>query len=261
MHWINIHTETLRGVEFLGAEPIERATWLSLLGWCCAQENGGTIESCKEWTSRKWQQICGVTLEEVSIKSDLYEFTGNGLIIHFYPMEHQEKAEASRVNGKKGGRPRKTKEAETFTQQEDKPIGSVLVNLDETQGITKSEPSHNLNSKSKSKSNCKSKEIVLCPKTDGSEILKAIWEIYPAIGKRRSSKKQVAAEWKKIRSVDKPTVEKVTTSLKGWIACDEWQRDNNQAVQGVHLWIKNERWENTPEPQTTKPTTSVKYGI
>ena len=104
-------------------------------------------------------------------------------------------------------------------------------------------------------------EEVLCPKTDGSEILKAIWEIYPAIGKRRSSKKQVAAEWKKIRSVDKPTVEKITSSLRGWIACDEWQRDNNQAVQGVHLWIKNERWEDTPEPQATKTTTSVKYGI
>mgnify|MGYP003654146301 CR=1 FL=1 len=128
MHWINIHTETLRGKEFVGAEPIERATWLSLLGWCCAQENSGRIESCSDWTSRKWQQLCGITLEEVQIKSELYVFDGLDLVVHFYPMDNQESVAAKRKNGKKGGRPKKTAASETITQQDIKPRGSVLVN-------------------------------------------------------------------------------------------------------------------------------------
>tara|TARA_B110000014_G_scaffold148951_1_gene103776 strand:+ start:48 stop:830 length:783 start_codon:yes stop_codon:yes gene_type:complete len=158
MHWINIHTETLRGEEFLGAEPLERATWLSLLGWCCAQENSGTITGCGDWSSRKWQQICGVTLEEVNTESQLYNFDEGNLIVHFYPLEHQEKAEASRVNGKKGGRPKKTASHETLTQQGDKPIGSILVNPDLNLEETQSEPraNPNSNSNSKSKSNCNS---------------------------------------------------------------------------------------------------------
>ena len=65
MNWININTDTLRSEEYLGAEPVERATWLNLLAWCCAQENGGEIENCREWKDRKWQQLCGVTKTEV----------------------------------------------------------------------------------------------------------------------------------------------------------------------------------------------------
>jgi len=45
MNWINIHTDTLRSEDYLGADPIERATWLNLMGWCCSQENGGMIKT------------------------------------------------------------------------------------------------------------------------------------------------------------------------------------------------------------------------
>jgi hypothetical protein len=180
MHWINIHTETLRGEEFVGAEPLERATWLSLLGWCCAQENSGRITGGANWTSRKWQQICGVTLEEVQTESQLYEVDGDDLIVHFYPLEHQEKAAASRVNGKKGGRPKKIKQAETLTQQGNKPIGSILVNLDDNLDLTQSEPSHNPNSKSNFK-----ETVTLTKKEDKTETQKRVG----ALVKRRESTK------------------------------------------------------------------------
>ena len=103
------------------------------------------------------------------------------------------------------------------------------------------------------------------PPTEGNadqKLLKAVWEIYPQVGRGRSSKKQVATEWKKIKKTDRPTQEAIVESLKGWIACHEWQRDNGQGIQGVHLWIKNERWDNTPTQYTapsrdlTKPTMS-----
>ena len=92
------------------------------------------------------------------------------------------------------------------------------------------------------------------PPTEGNadqKLLKAVWEIFPEVGRRRSSKKEVAAEWKKIKKTDRPTQEAIVESLKGWIACPEWQRDNCQAVQGVHLWIKNERWDSTPQQFST----------
>ena len=96
MKWLNIEIETLRGSEFLGAEPVERATWLSLLGWCSAQENDGIIPDCSEWGSRKWQQLCGVTKEEVDMKSELYTYDGESLIVHFYPITQQAAVKAKR---------------------------------------------------------------------------------------------------------------------------------------------------------------------
>ena len=107
MNWLNIHTDVLRSVEYLGAEPIERATWLSLLGWCATQENGGVISNATQWNDRKWQQICGITKKEVETKSELYEFIGNDLFIHHYPLEAQTAVVAKREAGKKGGRPKK----------------------------------------------------------------------------------------------------------------------------------------------------------
>ena len=142
MNWINIHTETLRGEEFIGAEPIERATWISLLGWCCAQENYGTIEDCKSWGSRKWQQLCGVTKEEAGMESALYRFVGNDLVVNFYPAEQHAAVNAKRENGKKGGRPPKVKTSEPLKDKEDKPhgypngnhVGNLEITLKERKG-------------------------------------------------------------------------------------------------------------------------------
>ena len=105
MNWINIHTDTLRDSIFIGAEPLERATWICLLGWSCTQENGGVIEGCRNWSDRRWQQTCGVTQEEVENGHDLFNFKGDDLIITYYPIDHEKTIKARREGGKKGGRP------------------------------------------------------------------------------------------------------------------------------------------------------------
>ena len=128
MNWINIHTETLRGEEFIGAEPLERATWLNLLGWCCAQENDGIIRDCKSWGNRKWQQLCGITKDEVDLSSDLYRFEGSNLVITFYPIEQQAAVKAKREAGKKGGRPRKTQIVGHIQNKGEKPHGYDMDN-------------------------------------------------------------------------------------------------------------------------------------
>jgi hypothetical protein len=139
MNWINIHTETLRAPEFIGAEPIERATWLCLLGYCVAQENGGLITGCNEWKDRQWQQLCGVTLAEVKTPSRLYNFTGknaSNLTVNFYPAEQEANCHASRVNGKKGGRPPKKAKSQPVDNKREKPSHNLGVNPDHNLDIT-----------------------------------------------------------------------------------------------------------------------------
>lgn len=60
MEFINIPTALFSSPEYIGAEPIQRATWISLLAWCCEQENGGIIEGCRSWGMRRWMQTSGV---------------------------------------------------------------------------------------------------------------------------------------------------------------------------------------------------------
>jgi len=117
MNWINIHTDTLRSESYLGADPVERATWLNLMAWCCSQENSGTIKGAADWPDRKWQQLCGVTKEEATLVSELYRLGTNGdLTVSLYPIDKQEEVANKRLtakaNGKKGGRPPKETQPE-----------------------------------------------------------------------------------------------------------------------------------------------------
>jgi hypothetical protein len=135
MNWINIHTDDLRGGEMMGADPVERGTWLFLLSWCATQENDGRIVGCKSWKDRRWQQTCGVTKQEVSIESDLYSFDGDDLVVHLYPVdkqhEVQRKREQAKKNGRMGGRPKKTAPPETIEEPSQEP---TLVNLETNVG-------------------------------------------------------------------------------------------------------------------------------
>jgi hypothetical protein len=65
MIWLNLNVATLDSEEFVGSDPVERATWLCLLRYCVGQENGGRIAGCKKWKDSHWQQLCRVTLREI----------------------------------------------------------------------------------------------------------------------------------------------------------------------------------------------------
>jgi hypothetical protein len=247
MNWINIHTETLRGEEFIGAEPLERATWLNLLGWSCAQENDGIIEDCKSWGNRKWQQLCGVTKEEVDLNSELYHFDGDNLVVNFYPIEQQAAVKAKRASGRKGGRPKKQMQPEPLKNKDEKPHGYVM---DNHMGNHKDKDTLNEKERKVIVKERKGKESLVSIET--RELLAELWKTSPKRARDRSSKKQVFNEWKKIKT--KPDKKTIVTAINAWIACHEWTRDNGQAIQGLHLWIKNERWESLPEKVINMPT-------
>jgi hypothetical protein len=104
MIWLNLKTTTLRSAEYAGSEPVQRATWLNLLAYCCEQENGGKIDGCGGWKDRQWQQTLGVTLAEVREDCALWHWKGEALCVAFYPTDKQEEVKAKRDAGKRGGK-------------------------------------------------------------------------------------------------------------------------------------------------------------
>jgi hypothetical protein len=132
MDWLNLHTSILDSPEVLGADPIDRATWLMLLRFCIGQENSGIIKNAKTWNDRKWQQIVRVTLSETQAKTQLWTWHGDDLHVTHYPLEKeaiikgarlggkaktQAKTQAARHNGAKGGRPKTQPITQGKTQQ------------------------------------------------------------------------------------------------------------------------------------------------
>ena len=104
MNWLNIETKTLRAPEYIGSEPVHRATWLNLLGYCAEQENGGVIDGARSWKDRQWMQTCGVTLEEVNAPSYLWSWHNDSLTLWNYPVTKEEEVRAKRNAGKRGGK-------------------------------------------------------------------------------------------------------------------------------------------------------------
>ena len=136
MNWLNLNIQTLDSENFLGSEPVDRATWLCLLRYCIGQENGGIIADCREWGDRKWQQLIRVTKKEAVRECDLWSWEGRDLIVWGYPVEKEEeiqlKRDRAKTNGAKGGRPKKTNQgSDEETNQEPTLVNSAKAERNE----------------------------------------------------------------------------------------------------------------------------------
>jgi hypothetical protein len=107
MKHLNIEIAVLRSPDFLGADPVDRATWLCLLAFCADQENSGIIRACRDWKDRQWQQVAGVTLEEVNKQTMLWNWCGDDLLVFHYPTKTEEFAKNMRDRGSRGGKAKK----------------------------------------------------------------------------------------------------------------------------------------------------------
>jgi hypothetical protein len=137
MIWLNLKTTTLRSPEYAGSEPIQRATWLNLLAYCCEQENGGKIEGCGGWKDRQWQQTLGVTLAEVREECALWHWEDDALCVAFYPTFKEDEVQARREAGKRGG------SARTKAKTEAARNNGAKHNPSKTQAKPKQNPSTN----------------------------------------------------------------------------------------------------------------------
>jgi hypothetical protein len=77
------------------------------------------------------------------------------------------------------------------------------------------------------------------------------WEAFDAKGRERSSKKQVAAEWKKLKP-DEATFNAIMAGVVSWKRSDGWQRGY---APGAHRFLNLEKWKELPEPAAA-PTTN-----
>ena len=103
MEWLNVHIPTfLKSPAYILSDPAGRGTWLSVLGYCCQQENGGVVADCSEWKTRTWEQLCGVTREEIDAAGHLLKWRGDSLEVVFYPMEKEEAVRIKRASGHDG---------------------------------------------------------------------------------------------------------------------------------------------------------------
>lgn len=151
MNWLNLHTATLRAPEYIGSEPVARATWLNVLAYCCEQENGGRIIGAATWKDRQWQQTCGVTAQEVREAALLLTIDGDDVLIWRYPDEKEsevqrmralgrstseKKREAARKNGSLGGRTQQETQRKNPTEpNENNPTEPIEGNGREWKGI------------------------------------------------------------------------------------------------------------------------------
>jgi len=101
--YLGILTSARTAPEFIGTEPVQRATWLCLMLFCAEHETGGVIVGCRSWGDRRWMQTCGVTKAEVLVESTLFRFVGNDLVVWGYQVEYESGILARRKAGRKGG--------------------------------------------------------------------------------------------------------------------------------------------------------------
>jgi hypothetical protein len=104
MQFLNLFIPDLRSEHYLGSEPTDRATWLNLMAFCAEQENSGRIVGCAQWKNRMWEQLCGVTKDEVSRESSLWVWEGDDLLPWNYPTEKEAIVKRKRTIGKLGGK-------------------------------------------------------------------------------------------------------------------------------------------------------------
>ena len=218
MDWINININVIRGEEYIDAEPVSRATWLSLTAWCCSQENGGVIIGARSWTDRKWQQLCGVTLAEVETMCLLYGFEGENLVVHFYPVEQEAKVIKNRENGSKGGRPKKKVAPQVPDTQGEKPCG-----LPSGSDPLKRNSNSNSNSNSKVKAYYTESEGLVVPQV----FLDKMITTYPKL----SVSKEIIAQEAWLLANPKKRKKNYETFINNWLSrANDNVKDNNQWI-------------------------------
>lgn len=103
MEYINIKLETVGDIRFVGARPVMRATWLSLLVYCAKQENSGRIANCRSWGNDTWAQIAGLRKSEVHAPCGLWSWEGDDLVVWGYPLHNEQVCRLRRDTGRLGG--------------------------------------------------------------------------------------------------------------------------------------------------------------
>jgi len=96
MTYLNIQTTVLRHDAMTDATSAQKGVWLTLMGYCVEQENGGRIRGVFAWNEIKVAKALGVAKTELLEASPLWSQKGDDLELEFYPREKQRIVQAKR---------------------------------------------------------------------------------------------------------------------------------------------------------------------
>lgn len=103
MEYINLTITQLGEAPYRRSTMPERGIWLTLLGYCVQQENGGRIKDAQSWTDWECQQVLGIPIKDLEGVHHLWRYEDGDLVVEFYPLAKQKEVQAKRRAGKRGG--------------------------------------------------------------------------------------------------------------------------------------------------------------
>ena len=103
MEYINLTITQLASAAYRRSSMQDRGVWLSLLGFCVQQENGGIVAGAKKWSEWDYQQILGIPIANLKGDHQLWRFKDDDLVVDCYPLDKQREVQAKRRAGKRGG--------------------------------------------------------------------------------------------------------------------------------------------------------------
>lgn len=129
MSYLKIQVSDTLKLTWLRASMHARGVLVTLLMYCCAQENDGVIENCEAWTDDEWRDLLRMTRADVEavLATDLAWWNEHGdLVLGMYDSDGQRALETKRAQGDhgiKGGRPKKkTHMGNPYGFSKEKPI-------------------------------------------------------------------------------------------------------------------------------------------
>lgn len=73
----------------------------------------------------------------------------------------------------------------------------------------------------------------------------AIWPIFPAKSRNRSSKLKLQQALAKHK--DRPSTGELVANAKLWAGCHDWTKEGGQFAPAAHRWANERKWESVPE--------------
>lgn len=164
-------------------------------------------------------------------------------VVDRYTDSYESRHQASRENGRKGGRPRKpdgfSENLENLENLE-KPVG-FFENLEKPSESQKTQTK--TETKTKTKTETKAKENTPQKPPTGGDAFEAFWAVYPRkVGK-------LAAK-KAFERVNMP-LETLLTALRRQKCSAQWTAENGRYIPNPATWLNQGRWED--EVRTEQP--------
>jgi hypothetical protein len=92
------------GPEFSESGFEQIGAWVYLMSYCAAQENGGRVEGAKGRRDAFFDRSLKVSRTILEQESQLWTWTEEDLLVHFYSLEAEQNYQKKRESGQRGGK-------------------------------------------------------------------------------------------------------------------------------------------------------------